>query len=55
MSETRRREGEKDEHETVTVKRRCDGLVRVEACEIFSQGGDLESCGDLSFLGRPLG
>ena len=52
--EKRRREGEKGENETLTVKRRCEGVVSVEDFEIFSQGGGLESCGDL-FLGRPLG
>ena len=33
----------------MTVKRRCDGCVSVEAFEIFSQGRDLKSCGDLSW------
>ena len=33
----------------MTVKRRYEGLVSVEAMEIFSQGGDLDSCGDLSW------
>ena len=47
--EKRRREGEKEENETVTVKRRCDGFVSVESSAIFSQGRDLESCGDLSW------
>ena len=37
--EKRRREGEEQENETVTVERRCDGFVSVEACEIVSQGG----------------
>ena len=41
--------GNKEENETGTVKRRCVGSVSVEAFEIFSQGGDLESCGDLSW------
>ena len=47
--EKRKREEEKDENETVTVNRRHDGLVSVEAFEIFSQRKDLESCGDLSW------
>ena len=47
--ETRKREEEKEENETETVKRRCGGSVSVEAFEIFSQGGDLESCGDVSW------
>ena len=29
--------------------KRCDGFVSVEAFEIFSQVGDLESCGDISW------
>ena len=33
----------------MTVKRRCVGLVSVDAFEIFSQRRDLESCGDLSW------
>ena len=33
--EKRRREGKKEENETKTVKRRCDGSVSVEAFEIF--------------------
>ena len=41
-----RREGEKAENETVTVKRRCDGFVSVEAFELFSEG----VCGDLSWV-----
>ena len=47
--EKRKREEEKEENETVTVKRRCEGLVSVEAFDIFSQGGDVESFGDLSW------
>ena len=50
-SEKRRREGEKEENETATAKRRCEGFVSVEAFAIFSQGRDLESCGDI-FLGK---
>ena len=42
-----RKSVEKEENETGIVKRRCDGSV--EAFEIFSQGGDLESCGGLSW------
>ena len=45
----RRREGEREENETGNVKRRCEGLVSVEALEILSEGGNLESCGDLSW------
>ena len=47
---------EKEENETVTAKRNCDGCFSVEASEILSQGRDLESCGDLSwedFLEKP--
>ena len=43
------REGEKAQNKTVRVKRRCDGLVSVEAFEMFSRGRDLESCGGLSW------
>ena len=46
--EKRKRKEEKEENETVTVKRRCEGLVSVEAFDIFSQEGDVESCGDVS-------
>ena len=42
---------EKEENETGTVKRRCEGCVSVEAFEIFSHVGDLEGCGDLSWEG----
>ena len=45
----KRGEGEKEENETGSVKRRCVGLASEEAFEIFSQGRDLESCGDLSW------
>ena len=45
--EKSRREGRKEENVSGTVKRRCEGLVSVEASEILVQG-DLESCGDLS-------
>ena len=48
-SEKRKSEGEKEENKTVSVKRKCDVFVSVEAFEIFTQGGDLESCGDLSW------
>ena len=44
-----KREEQKEENEAVTVKRRCEGFVCVEAFEILCQGGDLESCGDLSW------
>ena len=36
--EKRKREEETEENETVTVKRRCEGFVSVEAFEILSQG-----------------
>ena len=39
----------KEENEMVRFKRRCEGFVSVEAFEIFSQGRDLESCGDVSW------
>ena len=42
--EKRKREEEKEEKQTERVKRRGDGLVSVEAFEIFSQDADLESC-----------
>ena len=45
--EKRKTEEEKEENETETVRRRCEGLVSVEAFEIFSQGRDLESWSDL--------
>ena len=44
-----KREEEKEENETGTVKRRCEGFVSLDAFEILSQMGDLESCGDLSW------
>ena len=44
----RRREEEKEVNETESAKRRCVGFVSVEAFDIFSQSGDLESCGGLS-------
>ena len=47
--EKRKRVEEKEENEMETVKRRCEGLVSVDAFEIFSQGRDLERCGDLSW------
>ena len=37
----------KEKRRKKTVKRGCEGLVSVEAFEIFSQGGDVESFGDL--------
>ena len=45
-----KREEEKEEHETGTVKRRCECFVSVEAFDIFSQGRDLESCGDVPWV-----
>ena len=44
----KKRSGERREQK-VSVERRCDGFVAVEAFEIFSQGRDLESCGGLSW------
>ena len=43
------REEKKVENETVNVKSRCVGPFSVEALDIFSQVGDLESCGGLSW------
>ena len=40
---------EKEENETVTGKRRCEDFVSVEDFEILSQGGDMGSCGDISW------
>ena len=48
--EKRKGEEEKEENETGTVKRKCEGCVSVEAFEIFSQEGYLESWGDLSWV-----
>ena len=42
--EKRKREEEKEDNGTGTVKRK----VSLEALEIFSQEGDVESCGDVS-------
>ena len=47
--ETRRKDEENKEIETGTGKRRCEGVVSVEAFEILSQGGDSESCGGVSW------
>ena len=50
-----RREGQKEEErrgeeiETGSVQKSCVGSVSVEAFEFFCQGGDLESCGGLSW------
>ena len=49
MGKKRMREEEKEENETESAKRRCVGSFSVEAIDIFSQGGDLESCGGLSW------
>ena len=46
-----KRKEEKEEYETGTVKRRCECCFSVEAFEIFSQGRNLESCGDLCWDG----
>ena len=45
----RMREEEIEENETGSAKRRCVGSFSVEAIDIFSQEGDLESCGGLSW------
>ena len=45
----RKREEGKEEDETGAVKRRCEGVVSVEALGFFCQGRDLESCGNLSW------
>ena len=47
--EKRKRKGEKEENETETVNRRCEGSASVDAFEIFNQGRDLESYGNLSW------
>ena len=47
-SKKRRREEEKEENDTGTVARRCVGLF-LWRLQIFSQRGDLESGGDLSW------
>ena len=47
--EKRKSKEEKEENETVTVKRRCEGFVSVEAFEIFSPWGDSENNGGLSW------
>ena len=46
--EKKRREGETEENETETLRRRCEDCDSVEAFEIFCQEGDLGSCGGLS-------
>ena len=56
--EKRKREDENEENKTESVKRRCEAFVSVEAFEIYSQEGDLESCGGFScedFLEKPEG
>ena len=40
-------EEDKEENETERVKRRFVSFVSVEAFDVFGQGEDLESCGDL--------
>ena len=42
-----RRQEEIEENERESVQRRCVGSVSVKAFDVFSQGGDLESCGGL--------
>ena len=45
LDKKRKRGGEKEENGTGSVKRGCVGSVSVEAFDIFSQGGGMESCG----------
>ena len=40
-----RRDGEKEENEAVSARRRCVGFISREAFDIESQGEDSESCG----------
>ena len=40
VSQKRIREQQKEEHETVIVKRRCVNLVSAEAFDLFGQGED---------------
>ena len=49
---SRKRKEEKEENETGTVKRRCEGLISVEALKLLRG-----RCGELRgfFLGRSLG
>ena len=49
--EERKRDGEKEENETVSAKRRCVGFISAEAFDIFCQGEDLESGGGVSWGG----
>ena len=44
-----RREAQEEENEPKKFKRRFFSLVSVEAFDIFCQGEELESCGDLSW------
>ena len=53
--EKRKREKEEQENETVTVERRCDGFVSVEAFAIFGQGRDVESLRICLLVSRRLG
>ena len=46
VSEKRIREEEKEENDTLIVERRCVNSVSIEAFDIFSQGEELESCGN---------
>ena len=46
MCTKRTREEEREENETGSAKRRCVGFISAEASDIFSQGEDLESCGN---------
>ena len=47
--EKRRREGKKEENGTGTDKRMRGGFVPAEAFLFLAKGGELESCGDLSW------
>ena len=55
--EKRKRVEDKDEYETVMVKRRCERcFFLLRPLKLVSQGGDFESCVDLSWdalLGEP--
>ena len=47
--EERKKEGEKEQNETVSAKRRCVGFISAEAFHIFSQEENFESCGGVSW------
>ena len=46
MGKQKTREAEKEENETVFVRRRCVNPVSSEPIDIFSQQEDSESCGN---------